>query len=131
MKDYTKLTIFFDGKCIVCFEEIKHYKKLDKLQLIKTIDISASDFDAADFGLDETQVNINMHAINENGEVFVGVDTFAEIWKRISLYNNLSFILENRKFRPLFDIGYKTFANYIRPNLPKRKCHNNYCEKMA
>ncbi|MCR9205699.1 MAG: DCC1-like thiol-disulfide oxidoreductase family protein [Halobacteriovoraceae bacterium] len=125
------MTVFYDGKCIVCFKEISHYKKLDKHKLLRTIDISASDFEASDYGLDSKQVNLNIHSIDARGNVFTGVGTFSEIWKRIDPYSKLAFILENQKLKPLFNIGYKTFAHYIRPNLPKRKCNNESCEIMV
>jgi len=126
-----QLKVFYDGQCNLCFREIRHYRKKDKNKLLKTIDISASNFNAAKFGLDPNEVKINMHSIDENGTVFVGVDTFAEIWKRISPYNKLAFILESHTLRPVFDLGYKFFAYQIRPRLPRRKCDNDNCEIMV
>jgi predicted DCC family thiol-disulfide oxidoreductase YuxK len=128
--NYDQLTIFYDGKCNLCFREIRHYKKLDKNNLIKTIDISANDFKAINYGLDEKDVQINMHSMNSKGDVFIGVDTFAEIWKRVSPYNKLVFILESEVLRPFFDWGYKVFAYKIRPKLPRRNCENGSCEIM-
>lgn len=122
------LTIFFDGKCILCFREIKHYKKLDKHHLLRTIDISASDFDASAFGLDTEEVNVNMHSIDEDGNIYIGVDTFAQIWSRVYPYSHFSFILKSKTLRPLLKFGYKVFAYKIRPRLPKRKCDNGNCE---
>jgi len=123
-----KLTLFYDGNCILCFREVKHYLKLDKKGLLRPVDIASDLFDAEEFGLDVKEININMHAKDESGNVFVGVDTFAEIWKRIPYYNKASFILESRKLRPALNIGYKVFAHYIRPNLPKRKCDDGNCD---
>jgi predicted DCC family thiol-disulfide oxidoreductase YuxK len=131
MNNNTKLIIFYDGKCILCFREIKHYKKMDKANLLKTIDITASDFDAKSFGLDEEKINISIHSMDEEGNIFVGVDTFAEIWKRVPPYDKLAPILKNNKLRPVFDIGYKVFSHHIRPRLPKRKCENETCEVMV
>jgi predicted DCC family thiol-disulfide oxidoreductase YuxK len=126
-----KLTVFYDGKCNLCFREIRHYKKLDKKNNLVTIDISARDFDAKSYGLDPQRVQVHMHSKSEGGEIYIGVDTFAEIWKRIQPYDKASFILESKLLRPLFDFGYKLFAHKIRPNLPKRKCDNDSCEIMV
>lgn len=125
-----QLTVFYDGKCNVCFREIKHYRKLDKKNLLKTIDVSASDFDATKYGLENEKVQLIMHAKDANGIVYTGVDTFAEIWKRVTPYNKISFVLESKTLRPLFDIGYKLFAYQIRPRLPKRQCDDDSCEIM-
>ena len=127
-----KLTVFYDGKCHLCFREIKHYHKLDSNKdnnkLLRLIDISASNFNPAMWGLSNMPIEVSIHAIDESGIIYSGVDTFAEIWKRISPYNKLAFILESKKLRPLFNIGYKIFATQIRPRLPKRKCENQSCE---
>jgi predicted DCC family thiol-disulfide oxidoreductase YuxK len=122
------LTLFFDGKCILCYREVNHYLKLDKDDLLRPIDISSDHFSADDYGLDEREININMHAMDESGNIFVGVDTFAEIWKRVPYYNKVSSVLENKTIRPALSLGYKVFAEYIRPNLPKRKCDDGSCD---
>lgn len=126
-----QLKVFYDGKCAVCFAEMKHYRNRDKNNNLKLIDISASNFNAKDFGLDPKEVVINMHSIDENGKVHIGVDTFAQIWRRITPYNKIEFILNNKTLRPIFDWGYKIFAYKIRPNLPRRKCDNDNCEIMV
>ena len=123
-----KLTIFYDGKCNLCFREIKHYKKLDKNNDLKTIDISANNFNAKKYGLDPKKIQIIMHAIDEKGNLHLGVDTFVEIWKRIPPYNKFIFVLESKTLRPLLNKMYKVFAYHIRPRLPKRKCENDNCE---
>lgn len=125
-----KLTIFYDGKCMLCFREIKHYKKLDRNNFLKTIDISATDFDATIFGLNHNEVHINMHSIDDDGNIFVGVDTFAQIWTRVFPYNKIAFVLKSKKLRPLLTILYRVFAYKIRPYLPKRNCENGYCETL-
>lgn len=123
-----KLTVFFDGKCVLCFREIKHYKKLDKKGLIRTIDITAGNFSAKEYGLENRPIEISIHSKDDQGEIFTGVETFAEIWKRVYPYKKLSFILENKSLRPFFNFGYKVFAHKIRPHLPKRDCENDNCE---
>lgn len=124
------LTVFYDGKCHLCFREIKHYHKLDKNKRLRLIDISADNFNADEWGLEGKPIEVSIHAIDETGVVFCGVDTFAEIWKRISPYDSLAFILESKTLRPLFNVGYKLFAKQIRPRLPKRKCDNQSCEVL-
>lgn len=124
------LTVFYDGKCHLCFREIKHYHKLDKKKLLKLIDISAHNFNADEWGLANKPIHVSIHAIDEAGIIYNGVDTFAEIWKRISPYDHLAFILESKTLRPLFNIGYKIFAKQIRPRLPKRKCDNQSCKVL-
>lgn len=122
-----KLTIFYDGACHLCYREVRHYFEKDRDNLLIGVDISASDFQAKDYGLVESSVNLHMHAMNEAGEVFIGVDCFAQIWKRLPLYKNLSPVLESKSLRPFLNLGYNFFAKEIRPRLPKRQCDNGSC----
>ena len=127
----SNLKVFYDGACIVCYREMKHYMKKDKNNLLEFIDISSQDFDANEYGLDEKEINTHMHTMNEEGEIFVGVDSFIEVWKRIPFHGPLASLVGHDKVRPIADMGYNIFANYIRPNLPKRNCENNSCEIKA
>jgi predicted DCC family thiol-disulfide oxidoreductase YuxK len=122
-----QLTLLFDGKCVLCHKEIEHYLKLDEQKLIKPVDISISSFKASDYGLEDSAVNLHMHAIDEDNNVHIGVDSFIEIWKRIPKYRFLIPIFENRILRPAINGGYNIFAKYIRPKLPKRKCNTESC----
>jgi predicted DCC family thiol-disulfide oxidoreductase YuxK len=123
-----KLTILYDGKCPLCYKEILHYKKKDVNDLLVCIDIVHPDFNHEDYGLDLQEINLKLHAINESGEVFTGIDTFIEIWSRLPNYNFFTKIANNKILRPSFDLFYIIFAKYIRPNLPKRSCGSGSCE---
>ena len=121
------LTLLYDGSCVVCNKEVMHYLKLDKKNKIKPVDISASNFKAATYGLTDAAVNLHMHAIDDKGKIYVGVDTFIQIWTRIPKYKCLIPIFENRLLRPSIDFGYDVFARHIRPRLPKRDCEDGTC----
>jgi predicted DCC family thiol-disulfide oxidoreductase YuxK len=123
----TELKLFFDGKCVVCFKEVEHYVKLDSKKLIKPIDIASDNFKASDYGLEDSAVNLHMHAIDKDGTVHIGVDSFLAIWRRIPRYQFLIPLFENKLLRPAINIGYDVFAHYIRPILPKRKCNTDSC----
>ena len=122
-----KLKIFYDGKCHLCYQEITHYLKLDKKDLLTGVDIADTDFDASFYDLDQTEVNIHMHAADESGRIYKGIDAFIEIWKRLPLYSPLVKIVGSKFLRPVSDIAYDFFAKKIRPNLPKRKCASGAC----
>ncbi len=123
-----KLTVLYDGNCPVCYKEILHYKKKDASGLLMCIDIAHPDFKIEDYGLDIDEVNLKLHAIDESGNVYTGIDTFIEIWKRIPGFDFFTKITQNTFLRPIFDVFYISFAKYIRPNLPKRGCHSGHCE---
>jgi predicted DCC family thiol-disulfide oxidoreductase YuxK len=122
------LKVFYDGKCHLCFREVMHYKKRDSKNVLELIDISHSTFNAADYGLDEDQVNLHMHAMDASQNVYKGVDSFVEIWRRIPPYSLLISIVNNSLLRPGFNLSYEVFARYIRPRLPKRQCDDDACQ---
>lgn len=122
-----KLTLLFDGACVVCNKEVTHYLKLDDQKLIKPVDISSSSFKASEFGLSDEAVNLHMHAIDDSGKVYIGVDSFIEIWRRIPRYRFVIPFFENKFLRPAINLGYDIFARHIRPRLPKRKCEDGTC----
>lgn len=123
----SNLKVFYDGACTVCYREMKHYMNKDSNNLLDFIDISSKLFDANEYGLNEEEIKIHIHTMNQDGKIFKGVDSFIEIWKRIPNHQPLASIFSNEKVRPFADMGYNIFANYIRPNLPKRKCEDNSC----
>jgi predicted DCC family thiol-disulfide oxidoreductase YuxK len=121
------LTVFYDGACMVCHREISHYKKRDKYNLLKLVDISSASFNAEDLGLKTEEVNLHMHTMDDEGKVYKGVDSFVEIWKRLPGYKPLISLFNNQKVRPLIDSSYNIFTKHIRPRLPKRKCEDGQC----
>jgi predicted DCC family thiol-disulfide oxidoreductase YuxK len=121
------LKVFYDGACVLCYNEINHYKQKDELDLLELIDISAEDFRADYYGLDTEKINLHMHVIDSDGKIFTGIDSFIEIWKRIPPYNRLVPFFKNCLLRTGLDVGYGVFARYIRPRLPKRDCKKGVC----
>ncbi len=123
-----KLKVLFDGACIICAKEVHHYKKIDKNDQLELVDISAVDFSASDYGITENDANLHLHAIDSNGNIFVGIASFVEIWSRVPPYHYLVPVFDNKFLRPFFNTGYNVFAKYIRPKLPKRaNCDDGSC----
>jgi len=123
-----QLTVFYDGACVLCHNEIHEYKSRDSKNLLNIIDISDINFNAENFSLDNDEINLHMHCIDIDGTIYTGVDAFIEIWKRVPPYNLIVPILKKKPVRFSVDIGYFIFANFIRKRLPKRKCTSDACQ---
>lgn len=123
-----KLRILYDGRCHLCYREIQHYLKKDKNQLIDAIDISSNDFDPSSYNLSFDEVNLHLHTIDSQNNIYKGIDAFIQIWSRLPMYHYIIPIFSNKILRPLWDLQYEVFAKYIRQNLPKRKCQNGHCK---
>jgi predicted DCC family thiol-disulfide oxidoreductase YuxK len=115
----SKSKIFVDGNCIVCDNEISHYKRMAP-EAFEIIDISSPNFNAADYSLTTEVVNKKMHVLTPEGEIKIGVEAFAHIWGRIQKYNLAAKLIKWPIIHPLAKLGYNLFAT-IRPLLPKRR----------
>ena len=62
-----KVTVFYDGLCILCSREIDHYRKSRGADLITFVDICAPGFDPAENGLDPKAVHKVMHVRRQVG----------------------------------------------------------------
>ncbi len=123
------LTVYYDGACHLCSREIDHYKKLPKADRVLWKDIADPHFDALKEGRELSEFNRTMHVKRPNGEFFQGVDAFLVIWEVLGKFSWLARIVNSRAGRPVFDLGYATFAR-IRIYLPKRKrdeCEDGRC----
>lgn len=127
MNENQKITVYFDGKCILCSTEMDHYRKMDKDRLIRFVDISASNFNAKLEGLDPVQANKVIHVKTHEGKVLSKIDAFVEVWKILDRMRLFQLMAANPITRPIMDFGYICFAT-LRPFLPKRKaCGRNHC----
>ena len=122
-----KLYVFYDGNCLVCDTEINFYKKNQNQNLINWIDISSSNFNAVDYGLENFPFKKKLYAKKGN-EFIEGVNTFIVIWKTLNIFSFLVYLSKFKIIRYVMNQGYNFFI-LIRPYLPKKnRCTDNYCE---
>ncbi|WP_183360868.1 thiol-disulfide oxidoreductase DCC family protein [Geomonas limicola] len=124
------LKVFYDGACIVCATEIGHYLRKDHGEKLVAIDISSPDFDPAPYHISFGDFMRSMHAIDRDGQVFQGVDSFWAIWQAFpasTLYGVMGRVIQLPLVNWLARIGYWLFAQ-VRPYLPKRhQCDSGTC----
>ncbi len=125
-----KLEIYYDGLCRLCSAEIEHYRGCKHKGNLLFTDITKPSFRAEAAGLDPKKVHVHLHARSSDGTLFLGVDAFIEIWKRIPEYQWAAKIAKITPVRLILKMGYAGFVR-IRPLLPKKKqqCSDSpYCE---
>lgn len=95
---------------------------------IKFIDITRFDFDAKKEGLDPYLVHKELHAKDEHGRVFVGVETFILIWSKLDKLKWLSRLAQKAFVKSALEFNYKLFVK-VRPYLPRKACEESpYCQ---
>ncbi|PLX73440.1 MAG: DUF393 domain-containing protein [Desulfuromonas sp.] len=126
------LKIFYDGACPVCSREVEHYRRQDRSGRLQAIDISAPEFDPKVYGIPFQDFMYQLHVIDADGEVYLGVDAFRAIWRAFPdslVYRTMARILALPVMNPLARVGYRIFAR-LRPRLPgrDRACSKGSCQ---
>ena len=124
------LKVFYDGACIVCATEIEHYLRKDHGEKLVAVDISSPDFDAVPYQISIADFIHQLHAIDQDGQIFKGVDSFWAIWRAFpasTVYGIMGRIIQLPVVNRLARIGYWLFAR-VRLYLPKRhECESGTC----
>ncbi len=113
------VTLYFDGLCPLCSREIAYYRKRAAGDLLRFVDITAPEFNAAEFGLDRKRVHQVMH-VKVGDEVRVGLDAFIAVWQAIPAYRRLARAASLPGLHFILTIGYDAFA-VMRTWLPRLK----------
>ena len=114
MNDTTKDRVYYDESCYACSLEINAIRKRGEACGIEFVDISASEFEGADR-------DYNTEMIGEFGGVqTIGAETFRAMYEKLGFTRLVSFS-RWPGVRHLVDGGYRIFARWIRPALPKKK----------
>jgi predicted DCC family thiol-disulfide oxidoreductase YuxK len=123
IKPFFPLKVFYDGSCYVCSKEMLVYMAKNHDGRLEFVDISAPDFYPGQYGIPLAEFMFQMHAIDQTGKVFRGVDAFSAIWQAFPtsrLYRFLSFLVTFPGARIAVRMAYLAFARF-RKYLPKRK----------
>jgi predicted DCC family thiol-disulfide oxidoreductase YuxK len=125
------LQLFYDGSCSVCASEVERYGRKDRDGRLILVDISVPGFDPSPFGITLAEFMYQMHAIDQRGRVFRGVEAFWSIWQAFPTSTLLGLcgkLIMLPLANPLARLGYRIFAG-IRAYLPKRGpgCSSGAC----
>ncbi|CAL9241425.1 unnamed protein product [Arabidopsis halleri] len=104
-----KIKMLYDGDCPLCMREVNNMLKErnEKYGTIKFVDISPED----NQGLDYKTVMGQIHAIESDGNVVIGVEAFRRLYEEVGL----GWVYTITKFEPigkLADAVYDVWAKY-------------------
>ena len=125
------LKIFYDGACPLCSREVKHYHRQDRDGRLLLVDISSPEFDPQPYGILLEAFMYELHAIDQEGVVYRGVDAFRAIWQAfpdLTTYRVMGSVLALPVVNSVARLGYRAFAR-LRPYLPGRRdaCTEGTC----
>jgi len=131
---HPKLSIYFDGLCPLCSREISHYRKQQGSDQIRFVDITSTEFNPVEEGIDPVKVHKVLHVRTAAGELKTGVDSFIAIWEHLPSYHWLARLARTAPVKLLLTLGYQGFV-VLRPLLPRRsraQCESSpFCEMRS
>ncbi|MBL4818311.1 MAG: DUF393 domain-containing protein [Deltaproteobacteria bacterium] len=119
-------TIFYDGSCGLCRKEMAQLKAKDTQEKLELVDAMAPNFDAATQDLEPTKLRQMIHLKDAQGNLYVGVDAFAIIW-RVTGHPWLAYWCRMPLTKPIAKIIYRFVAKY-RYKFSKITCGKDECE---
>ena len=105
------IKVYFDGNCGLCSKEINYYRKIDKKNIFEWVNVYIHDADLEKLGITKSEALMELHALDENGKMYKGIDSFILIWKNLSFFWSILGILVS--FYPIYitaKFAYKRFA---------------------
>ena len=105
------IKVYFDGNCGLCSKEINYYNKIDKKNIFEWVNIYTHDTDLKKLGITKSEALMELHALDKNGKMYKGVDSFILIWKNLSFFWSILGIVVS--FYPIYltaKFAYKKFA---------------------
>ena len=105
------IKVYFDGNCGLCSKEINYYRRIDQKKKFEWVNIYIHDTDLNKLGITKSEALMELHALDENGKMYKGVDSFILIWRNLSFFWSILGILVS--FYPIYLIAkfaYRKFA---------------------
>lgn len=77
-----RLTIFYDGTCPLCVNEMDALRKQDKQNRIQFVDIYGKSFKFFP-NIDASKASTVLHALDEDNRLILGLDVTYQAWKLV------------------------------------------------
>lgn len=124
----TKPILFYDGSCPLCKKEINHYVRIDKDKKVDWIDISTDTLLLKQFEISHSDAMKQLHVIDQNGDLFIGVDAFMTIWQFLPYYQHLKQAVTLLHIKRLMIWAYDIFVKQRYKNYLQRQACSTSCK---
>ena len=106
------LTVYYDGKCGLCRQEIEYYKRVAPADRFVWLDIATDPVGLADLDISQADALRRLHARDSSGTIYVGVAAFTAIWQGLNYWRYLAMIINLPLLQPMATFVYDRFADY-------------------
>ena len=114
------LSVWYDGDCPVCRQEVALYRRIDRDGRIDWIDITA--LADGDLPPDKSRADLlgRFHAREADGPWQIGVDAFAAIWRVLPGFRWFAFLFRLPIIRQIAQVAYLGFLKWQRHHRARR-----------
>ena len=105
------MKVFFNNSCKICRAEINIYKK-ESVENLNWVDITNNKNAEIETKKSDKQLLRRLH-VEENGKIYIGIDAFLLIWKKIPKYRFLYKFFKLPIIYQLFYVGYEIIAFFL------------------
>ena len=106
------ITVFYDGKCGLCSREIGHYMKISPPKTFIWCDIANEPQHLKKINVSQSDALRRLHVFDQAGTIYVGVDAFIAIWKKLPKWRLLAYICAIPGVRAMLNWLYNKFADW-------------------
>lgn len=120
------VTVFYDGVCPICVREMQQYRRYETDGAIIWFDITGQDAWLKSHGIDPQAALLELHVLDQDGELVLGVDAFILLWQRAPLFKPLAWLVSLPGIKSLTKHSYGWF---VRRRLAKEGRLPKHCNK--
>jgi predicted DCC family thiol-disulfide oxidoreductase YuxK len=111
-----RITVWFDGGCVLCRSEIALYRKLDEARgRIAFVDL-AGDLESGSCPVDRADLLARFHARDEAGALVSGAAAFGALWRHVTPFQPLGHLMRLGFIERAAEWAYRRFL-VVRPRL--------------
>lgn len=104
------VVVFHDGSCPVCRREIAHYRRLDRDNRIRWVDVAAGQEALDDAGVTREQALRRFHVIDADGTLRSGAEAFTVLWAELPGWRHVARGVRALRLTGLLDFAYGIWA---------------------
>ena len=105
-------TIFYDGKCGLCSNEINYYKKISEADKFLWLDIATDPTPLKQLNISQADGLRRLHGLDAAGRLHIGVDAFLLIWRSLPYWRLLGMVVGLPGIRYFAQLVYNRFADH-------------------
>lgn len=112
--DPIRLTVYYDGGCPVCTQEISFYQRRRGAERIRWVNLAQCDDTELGSGLSREAAYARLHARRPDGELISGAAAFAALWQVLPGFRPAGHLAALPGVVHLLEWGYRGFLK-VRP----------------